>query len=354
MTRSPLMDLAFGYMPAQIVHVTAELGLADALAPGPLSSAQLAKETGAHAPSLLRLLRALTCLGVVEQRGPDLFALTADGQVLRADAPDSIRSLVLLFCGPDVWRTWGDMAETLRTGEYAWHRMTGMTPFEYFAADEEFSAIFNRAMAEHTRAVAPGLVAAHDFARYGTVADLGGGDGSLLAAILRSAPGLRGVLYDLPAGLEASAGPLADVADRCEVVPGDFFESVPEGADAYVLKSVLHDWDDEKAAAILRRVRASMRPDARLLILEQVVPEVVDADSRGTVMNDINMLVSTGGRERTDRGVARSPRLRGVRDGRGDRADPAVQLPRHRGGVRGVAAYRRQGAARAPRLSSNI
>ncbi|WP_433478875.1 methyltransferase [Spirillospora sp. CA-142024] len=301
MPRSPLMDLAFGFMPAQIIYVAAETGLADAFTGDePRSSAELAKETGTDAPSLHRLLRGLTGLGVVEQRGPDLFALTAEGRRLRADAPDSIRSLIMLFCGPEVWRTWGDMAETLRTGEYAWKRATGRTPFEFFASDAELSATFNRAMAEHTRDVAPGVIAAHDFGRYATVADLGGGDGTLLAAILRAEPGLCGVLFDLPAGLTAAPGTLEDVADRTEIVPGDFFESVPEGADAYVLKSVIHDWHDEKAAAILRTCRAAMRPDARLLILEQVMPEMLRPESAGIVRNDLNMLVSTGGRERTE------------------------------------------------------
>ncbi|TDC56288.1 methyltransferase [Actinomadura sp. KC345] len=300
MSRSPLLDLAFGYMPAQMLHVAAEIGLADALADGPRPSAELARETGTHAPSLYRLLRGLTGLGVVEQKERDLFALTAEGQRLRTDAPDSIRALVRLFCGPDVWRTWGDMTETLRTGEYAWKRVTGTTSFEYFESNEELSATFNEAMAEHTRAVAPGIIEAHDFGRYGTVADLGGGDGTLLAAILRANPGLRGMLFDLPAGLAAASGPLEDVADRAETVPGDFFEAVPEGADAYVLKSVIHDWHDEKATAILRNVRAAMRPDARVLVLEQVMPEIVTPETRGVVHNDLNMLVSTGGRERTE------------------------------------------------------
>lgn len=130
MPRSPLMDLAFGFMPAQIIHAAAEIGLADAFTDGrPMSSTELAKETGTHAPSLHRLLRGLTGLGVVEQRDRDLFSLTAEGRRLRADAPDSIRSLIRLFCGPEVWRTWGGMTETLRTGEYAWERVTGRTPF---------------------------------------------------------------------------------------------------------------------------------------------------------------------------------------------------------------------------------
>ncbi|MEV3925042.1 methyltransferase [Actinomadura coerulea] len=301
MPRSPLMDLAFGFMPAQMIHVATEIGVADAFTDGgPSTSTELAEATGAHAPSLHRLLRGLAGLGVVEQKEPDLFALTEEGRRLRADAPDSIRSLIRLFCGPQVWRTWGDMAETVRTGEYAWERVTGSTPFEYFASDAELSATFNRAMAEHTRDVAPAFVEAHDFARYGTVADLGGGDGTLLAAILRAHPGLRGVLFDLPTGLADASGPLADVADRAEIVPGDFFESVPTGPDAFVLKSVVHDWDDEKATAILRNCRAAMGPGDRVLLLEQVMPEMVAPESAGIVRNDLNMLVATGGRERTE------------------------------------------------------
>ncbi|WP_165488354.1 methyltransferase [Actinomadura formosensis] len=300
MSRSPLMDLVFGYMQAQMIHAAAEMGVADALADGPRTSAELAEATGTHAPSLHRLLRGLVTLGAVEQKDRDVFALTAAGQCLRADAPDSIRALVRLFCGPEVWRTWGDMTETVRTGEYAWKRVTGRTSFEYFESDPELSATFNAAMAEHTRAVVPGVIEAHDFSRYGTVADLGGGDGTLLAALLRAHRDLRGLLFDLPAGLAAASGALADVAERTEIVPGDFFEAVPGGADAYVLKSVLHDWSDEKATTILRNIREAMRPDARVLILEQVMPETVTPETAGIVRNDLNMLVSTGGRERTE------------------------------------------------------
>lgn len=300
MSRSPLLDLAFGYMPAQILHAAAETGVADALADGPRSSEDLAEATGAHAPSLYRLLRGLATLGAVEQKERDLFALTAEGRRLRADAPDSIRALIMLFCGEDAWRSWGDLAETVRTGEYAWKRVTGRTSFESFESDADASATFNEAMAEHTRAVAPGIIGAHDFSRYGTVADLGGGDGTLLAAILRAHGGLRGLLFDLPPGLAAAPRTLGDVAGRTELVPGDFFEAVPANADAYILKSVLHDWSDEKAAALLRNVRAAMRPHARLLILEQVMPETVAPETAGIVRNDLNMLVATGGRERTE------------------------------------------------------
>ncbi|GLW63425.1 methyltransferase [Actinomadura rubrobrunea] len=302
MARSALLDMAFGYMPAQILYAAVELRLADALADGPRTAEELAEETRAHAPSLHRLLRALTVLGAVRQVEPNRFALTEEGERLRPDAPGSICGLVALFCGPEVWRTWGDLVETVRTGEYAWERMTGMIPFEYFARNPEASATFNRAMAEDARNVAPALVRTHDFGRYRTIADIGGGNGTLMAAILRAVPGLRGVLFDLPAALEDAGRPLeeAGVADRCEAVSGDFFASVPEGADAYVLKSVIHDWDDEKAAAILRTCRAAMTPEARVLIVEPVLPPLVTPEYRRAIMSDVNMLVATGGRERTE------------------------------------------------------
>ncbi|MQY01991.1 methyltransferase [Actinomadura macrotermitis] len=306
MAQSPLLDMTYGYMPAQIVYTAAELGLADAFGDGAHTSADLAERTGAHEPSLRRLLGALTTLGAAEQRGPGLFALTAEGRRLRADHPRSIRALILLFAGPEMWRTWGELPATLRTGETAWQKVTGTTSFEFFDQNPELGATFHRAMAEHTREVAPEVARAVDFGRFGTVADLGGGEGILLAEILRSAPETRGVLFDLPAGLKTADRVLAEagVAGRCEIVPGDFFESVPGGADAYVMKSVIHDWDDERAAAILRACRAAMAPDARLLLVETVLPEVVAPADRGHVMSDINMLLATGGRERSEQEFA--------------------------------------------------
>jgi O-methyltransferase domain/Dimerisation domain len=302
MARSQLVELAFGYMPAQIVFTAAELGIADALAGGPRSSEELAKETGTHAPSLHRLLRALACLGMVEQREPDRFALTKEGERLKAGGPASQRQLVKLFCSPAVWQSWGDLIETIRTGEVAWDRVIGKGPFEYMAEHPDESATFNAAMSDHTREIAPTLIEAYDFGRFSTIADLGGGDGTLIAALLKAAPAQRGVLFDLQEGHGESAGVLeaAGVAERCEVVSGDFFESVPEGIDAYVLKSVIHDWDDEKAVAILRTVRKGMGPDSRLLLLESLMPRMVTPETSGPVMSDMNMLVCTGGRERTE------------------------------------------------------
>lgn len=301
MARSQLIDLTFGYMPAQIVYAAAELGIADALEGGPRSSEDLAKETGTHAPSLHRMLRALACFGMLEQREPDLFALTEQGERLQGDGPTSQRQLVRLFCSPAVWQSWGDLIETIRTGDTAWERVTGKSPFEYMAEHPDEAATFNAAMSDHTREIAPDFIGAYDFGRFGVIADLGGGDGTLLAALLKAAPGQRGVLFDLEKGLAEAPGVLeaAGVAERCDVVAGDFFESAPEGIDAYILKSVIHDWDDEKSVAILRSVREAAGPGSRLLLLETLVPAMVTPGSPGPVLSDMNMLVCTGGRERT-------------------------------------------------------
>jgi SAM-dependent methyltransferase len=208
-----------------------------------------------------------------------------------------------MLCGTEDWRSWDELAPSVRTGERAWDRAHGVPVFEYYARHPEGSARFNAAMAEHTREAAPAIVARGDFARFGTVMDVGGGDGTLVAAIIRAHEELEGIVFDVPAGLASADATLAaaGVADRCRLVAGDVFASVPAGADAYVLKQVLHDWDDERVAAILRNCRAAMRPGARLLVLERTVPELVGADDARTLLLDVLMLVLTGGRERTER-----------------------------------------------------
>ncbi|HEY7485070.1 MAG TPA: methyltransferase [Streptosporangiaceae bacterium] len=301
--RTAMLNMVFGFRDAQIIYVAARLGLADLLADGPRSSADLAKQTDTHQPSLYRLLRALAILGAVAEVERDRFELTETGRPLRADVPGSVRGLVMLFGGEEVWRTWGELLYSVRTGKYAWEHVTGQRPFDYFAGHPELSATFNKAMSEGTRAAAPDLIKAYDFARFTTLVDVGGGDGTLIAEILAAAPSLRGVLYDLPAGLEHADRTLAaaGVAGRCQVVGGDFFESVPAGADAYLLKSVIHDWDDDQATAILRRCREAVPPDGTLLVVEPILPPTIDStEAAGTVMSDLNMLVATGGRERTE------------------------------------------------------
>ena len=185
-----LLDALFGYAPAQVVHVAARLGIADHLAGGPLASAALATATGTHEPSLRRLLRGLACLGGVSEDSPGVFSLTADGAMLRSDAPDSIRRMVLLSASDEVWRSWGELEYSVRTGRSAWEKVTGASSFAYFATHDEQRLTFNFAMSQHTRTVAPAFLAGYDFTRFATVVDLGGGNGTLISCQLRAVPGM--------------------------------------------------------------------------------------------------------------------------------------------------------------------
>lgn len=300
-----MLQVATGYTSAQVVHVAAQLGLADLLADGPRSIEDLAGATDAHAPSLARLVRALAVLGVVSEGDGGRIELTPLGTTLRSDVPGSVRDAVLFLVGEWSWRAWGGLLHSVRTGEPAFDRIFGMSNFEYWEHDAEAGAIHDayfRAMARTTSAP---LVAGYDFSRFGTVVDVGGSNGSLLAAILRAHPGVRGILFDLPHVVAGAAPVLAEagVADRCAVVGGTFFESVPPGANAYLLKYIIHDWDDARAGAILRRCREAAAPGAVLLLIEQVLPERLEAGTAAQRVTrlDLQMLVLTpGGRERTE------------------------------------------------------
>lgn len=300
---SGLQDVVYGFMPAQILHVGARLGIADELAGGPRSLTDLAEATGTHAPSLRRLLHGLTCLNVLTETGDGRFALTPTGEQLRADVPNSIRSAVLLFCSEAMWRSWSALEYSVRTGDIAWDHVHGTSFFEYMDQHADESATFNAAMADRTRAAVPRIIASYDFTRFTRLVDVGGGNGQLLAKILTTAPELRGVLFDQPAGVSEARETLsaAGVADRCEIASGDFFAGVPHGGDAYLLKSVIHNWDDEKAAAILRNCRDAMADKGTLLLVERVMPARVESPSLGRIVwSDVNMLVNTHGRERTE------------------------------------------------------
>jgi hypothetical protein len=286
---TPLTDIALAPIPAQILHAAAELRIADLLADGPRTTASLARSVDAHEPSLRRLLLALAGLGVVGQVDGDRFELMEAGQSLT-----SVSALFRLLCGPEMLRGWEALVPSLRTGDCAWEIAHGMPVFEYYGAHPESAANFTAAMAEHTRDAAPALVAAGDFSRFRTIVDVGGGDGTLLAAILDAEPEVEGVAFDVPEALGPAFG-------RLRTEAGDFFESVPAGADGYVLKQILHDWPDEPATRILRNCREAMGPGARLLILERMLPERATPADVTPLLVDILMLVTTGGRERTER-----------------------------------------------------
>jgi hypothetical protein len=288
--------MVFGFFPAQVVQTIARLGVPDALGTGSLDLDALATRTGSQPDALARLLRAAAGLDLVSRNPDGAYVLTPGGHLLRAGRPDSIGNLAQLFCGDVVWRSWGELEWSVRTGEQSFEKLTGRSAFAYMADDPELNAVFTEAMAEGTRRAAPGIVAACDLTGVTTLADIGGGNGTMLAAFLDTHPHLRGILFDTPSGATATV-----VGERCEVVTGDFFEAVP-AADAYVMKSVIHDWDDERSVTILSRVREAMPAHGALFLVEPILrdePEAL-ADQRILLMSDLNMLVCTGGRERTE------------------------------------------------------
>jgi hypothetical protein len=300
-----VLELAKAYRVSQALYVATRLGVAGLLGDGPMSAEELARVAGAHGPSLRRLLRALAAFGVFDEVEPGRFALTAMGACLRADAADSMREAVLMWGSENMWRTWGGLLHCIETGESAMSHAFG-TPnaFEYYAQHPEVGAVMQAGFTAQARGLAQAVAVAFDFQDGGTVVDVGGGRGLLLATILRAHPALRGVLFDQPDVVEGAVPLLegAGVADRCGIVAGDMFAEVPAGGDTYVLSRVIHDWDDERAGAILRSCRRAMRPGASLLLVERVLPArvVPSATVQEQTLSDLNMLVRTGGHERTE------------------------------------------------------
>jgi len=298
-----LFQMATGHYLSQAIYVAATLGVADLLGEGPKRADELASATATHAPSLRRVLRLLASAGVLAETDDGRFALTPIGACLRT-GPGSFRAVARLFAGPSGWSTWGGLLETVRTGETALPRVLGMETFEYFALHPDEGAVFDEAMGAFTAMTAVAVAAAYDFSPFGVVVDVGGSEGALLIGILRENPALRGVVFDLPRLADGARRQIAaaGLGDRCRFVAGDFFAAVPDGGDAYLMKHVIHDWDDARALEILASCRRAMTPHAKLLIVEGVYPPRIDqsAASRGAAANDVNMMVCTGGRQRSE------------------------------------------------------
>lgn len=293
--------LITGFSVTIAISATAELGVADHLSAGPRTAADLARLCGVHEDFLRRLLRYLASEGVFEARSGDLFALTERSQWLRSDVPGSLRPRAVFTGSKPSWTAWGNLLACLKSGASAFKSAFGEDIFDYHRGHPETSAIFSAFMAAQTAASVDAVLAAYDFADVRELADIGGGRGALVAGVLRANPAMRGLLFDLP-DIVAMAQPLLDqagVADRCRQVGGDFFASVPAGADAYVLKFILHDWTDEQCVRILRNCRQAMPGGGRILIVEHVVPE--EGGPHVAKFMDINMMVMTSGRERTCR-----------------------------------------------------
>lgn len=293
-----LIQMGVAIWQARAVYAAAELGLADLLANGARSTEEVAGATGMHAPSLYRLLRALASCGIVTETAPRRFETTLLGDALQEGAPGAARATILTIAGSWQWEAWGNFLHALRTGESGVQEAFGKSLFDFLADEPVHGARFNEAMVGMHGAVAPAVVAAYDFSQFGSIVDVGGGKGALLAAILSAHLELRGVLFDLPETEDDARDYLAraGLAARCDFKAGDFFDRVPAGHDAYVLAHVLHDWTDEQSLMILGKCREAIPAGGRLLIVEAVLPDG-DTPHHGKLM-DLLMLTVTGGVER--------------------------------------------------------
>jgi SAM-dependent methyltransferase len=296
---SGVMDLIWpSAFVVQSIHVVARLGVADLLGPEPQAPEELAEAVQAHAESLRRILRALATLGVFAGDSDGRFRHTDLSRTLRADNEGSVRAWALLLGAHYVWRPLGDLYESVRTGTPGFRRLYGERFFEWCKTHPEDASVFNAAMTSGSAQRLPAILAAYDFSRFKRLVDVGGGHGALLAGILSASPRTRGVLYDLPnvvAGADALRAP--DVAGQCEIVGGDFFETVPANGDAYLLSRVIHDWDDDAALRILGNCRRGMEPDGRLLLIEGVSKPPNEPDRNKFF--DV-WFIDGGGRERTE------------------------------------------------------
>jgi len=295
-----ITQLCMGHMPAACIYAVAKLKIPDLLAAGPKPASELARACGVNGGALYRVLRAIASVGVFREAAPQVFENTALSEMLRSDIPGSARDTVLFLSDSLHLRVFAELMHSIETGETVFRKVTGMEPFDFFRHNDEENKAFNAAMASISANSVPPAVEAYDFGESGTLADIGGGHGTLMALILQKHLGLRGIVFDLPhvvAGAKARIEALG-LASRCELVGGDFFEGVPI-ADNYVVKSIIHDWDESRAIAILQNCAKSMRgANGRIILLEQVIAAGNQPDSAKWI--DMEMLTMAGGRERSE------------------------------------------------------
>ena len=294
-----LTRMMAGYWVSQAIYAAAKFGIADLLQAGPRSVDELAAASRTQPTCLYRLLRALASVGIFAEDTDGRFALTPLAEPLVSNAPGSKRALALMM-GEEHYLTWGRLADTVKTGENAFEKLYGVPIFDFLSSHPEQAQTFDAAMTGIHGQETAAVLEAYDFSNIGTLADIGGGNGSNLAAILQKYPAMQGILFDLPHVIERAREPVAaaGVESRCQFATGNFFESAPVGADAYLMRHIIHDWDDEKATTILRNCRAAMPPDGRLLLVESVIPPG-NAPFFPKFL-DLTMMLIPGGKERTE------------------------------------------------------
>jgi len=290
--------MATAYWLSQAIYVAAKLGIADLLRDGPRSCAALATSTGSDAPSLFRLMRALSSMGVFAHLSRDRFALSRLAERLQTDVYGSLRAMVITI-GEIHYQACGSLLHSVRTGSPAFNTVFGASLFDYLQRNVDAADTFNQGMANVSSMLAYAVLMAYDFGGISSIVDVGGGQGKLLEKILQFTPDITGTVFDTASTIERAKQSIGNDAwnRRCSYVIGDFFSSVPQAADAYLLCGVIHDWDEPRAVRILKNCRRAMAAKGRVLIVDMVVPDT-DAMSFSKLL-DLNMLAMTGGRERT-------------------------------------------------------
>jgi hypothetical protein len=299
-----MLQIISGFWISRAVYVIGKLGIPDLLQTGPKTAAELASATNTHAPSLFRILRALVSVGVLNSSDGERFAQTPLSETLVTDAPGSLRWFAISELGQEHYPAWGNVMHSVKTGEIAFDNFFGVDIWKYFQQNPEDAAVFNNSMSNITAAANEAITSLYDFSQFGTLVDVGGGHGGLITSILKQNPELKGVLFDAPEVIEGARPKIeaAGLADRLETVAGNFFQSVPAGGDAYIMKWIIHDWDDEKSNTILRNCRSQMPANGKLILVDSVVPETNEPHFSKFI--DLNMLVMTGGKERTEKEFA--------------------------------------------------
>jgi hypothetical protein len=294
-----ILQLISGFWISRALYIIAKLGIPDLIAEQPRGVDELAQATDTHSGALARIIRALVSVGVLAETTDGRVSLTPLSEVLRTNVPGSVRWFTISELGEEHYPAWGDLMHSVKTGEIAFDHVFGMDIWEFFRTHPDNARLFNDSMSGMTAAANEAILAKYDFSPIKKMVDIGGGHGGLITSILKANPGMTGILFDAAVVIEGAVPRLqaSGVGDRVEAVAGDFFKQVPAGADGYILKWIIHDWDDERATTILRNIRSGIASDGRVLIADVVLPE--SSEPHFGKFFDLNMLVMTGGKERT-------------------------------------------------------
>lgn len=299
-----MLQVITNFWTSRALYVVAKLGIPDLLKSGPRTVKELAESANLHEPSLYRLLRAMASAGFFRSEPGNKFGLTPLSELLVTDTPGSMRWFIMSELGEEHYPAWGNLLHSIKTGEIAFDNHFGADVWKYFSQHPEAAALFNDSMSGMTAVINQQITSRYDFSPFHKIVDVGGGHGALITSILNANPQLKGVLFDSPEVISGATPKMeaAGLAERCETVAGDFFQSVPAGADAYIMKWIIHDWDDERAIRILKNCRAQVPENGRVIVVDSVVPEGDQPDF--SKFFDLNMMVMTGGKERTEREFA--------------------------------------------------